>query len=145
MNKFWISLGFTLLLLNVNSNKLCAQANQPPDSIDLLITQDNRIDALLEKATLIAESSDGMEGFRVQISFGSSKKEALETKTKFTETFTDIDGFVVYDVPYFKVRTGNFRTHLEAEKVLKDIKDLYPGAFIVKDLIPIPEIGEQKD
>ena len=145
MSKFWISLGFALLLLNVSYNKAYAQTNQPSDSTDLLITQDNRVDALLEKAMRIAESSDGMEGFRVQISFGSSKKEALETKTNFTEAFTEIDGYVVYDVPYFKVRIGNFRTHLEAENALKEIKDSYPGAFIVKDLIPIPELGEQKD
>ena len=145
MHRYWISLGFSAFILCVASGGVIAQSNAPSDSIGLLISQDKRIDALLEKATTIEAGSQGMNGFRVQISFGSSKKDALETKTTFSESFPDIDGYVVYDMPYFKVRVGNFRTHLEAEKMIKEIKELYPGAFIVKDLIPIPEIEVQKD
>ncbi|PCH91888.1 MAG: hypothetical protein COB85_08705 [Bacteroidetes bacterium] len=79
-----------------------------------------------------------MPGFRVQIFFGASKKGALKEKAGFVEEFSDYEGYVIYDAPYFKVRVGDFRTHLEAQKLHKELYENYPGSFIVKDMIPIP-------
>ena len=51
-------------------------------------------------------------------------------------------GYVVYEGPYFKVRAGDFRTHLEAEKLEKELTIEYPGTFIVKDMITVPELQQ---
>ena len=145
MNKKQISLALQLILFWGATGSGFAQINRGADSSKLIITQDMRIDALLEKTMHIEKGLEGMPGYRVQISFGSSKKEALEIKAAFTESYADHEGYVVYDIPYFKVRVGNFRTHLAAEKILREIKEEYTGAFIVRDLIPIPEMEERKD
>ena len=109
------------------------------------IRQDIRIQQLVEKRAEIEEKKEGMPGFRVQVFFGSSKQTALQTKTDFSELFKNIDTYVIYDIPYFKVRAGNFRTHLEAQKLLALVKTNYPSAFIVKDQIVIPELIEDSD
>jgi hypothetical protein len=109
------------------------------------INQDPRIHELIQKRSNIEEKEEGMPGFRVQIFFGSTKQTALQTKTDYSELFKDVETYIIYDIPYFKVRVGNFRTHLEAQKLLALAKANYPSAFIVKDQIVIPELIEEKE
>jgi len=131
-----------LLFLFIGMNRTAAQkANGGTNSSEITILQDPRIDKLIEKHASINESIKGlMPGFRVQLFFGSKKKAALEVKADFIGKHDDIKGYVIYDVPYFKVRVGDFRTHLEAQKLHEEITEEHPGAFIVKDMIPVPEM-----
>ncbi|MFH1319044.1 MAG: SPOR domain-containing protein [Bacteroidota bacterium] len=104
------------------------------------IIQDPRIDALVKKHIAINEKQKGIQGYRVQIFFGSKKRNALEVKTDFTEKYPTVEAHLLYDQPYFKIRVGDFRTRLKAEKLSKEISGDFPNAFIVSDLITMPEI-----
>lgn len=110
------------------------------DTIGVTIVQDKRVNQLVNRHVDNNKAERGlMPGFRVQIFFGASKKSALKVKAGFVEKLPDYEGYVIYDAPYFKVRVGDFRTHLEAQKLHKELYEEYPGAFIVKDMIPIPD------
>ena len=107
------------------------------DTNGVRLTQDKRIDRLIEKHILINQQKKGKKGYRVQIFFGSSKKQAMEIRASFIGTFPDHEGYVIYDVPYFKVRAGDFKTRMEAVKLQKQLIGDFPGSFIVQDRIPI--------
>ncbi len=107
------------------------------DSNNISLVQDKRIGQLIEKHIAINQEKEGKKGFRVQIFFGSSKKDAMKIKTSFIESQPDHEAYVTYDTPYFKVRTGDFRTRIEASKLQKEISEEFPGCFIVQDMIPI--------
>ena len=108
---------------------------------DSSIIQDKRVNELVLKHVLINEAKKGkMEGYRVQIHFGAEKAKALEVKSKFTSSHNNIPAYFDYQQPYFKIRVGNFRTKLEAYKLLQDIIDDFPGAFIVQDEIELPPL-----
>ncbi len=113
------------------------------DSNNINLVQDKRIGQLIEKHISINQGEKGKKGYRVQIFFGSSKKQAMEIKALFIEAHPDQESYVVYDVPYFKVRTGNFRTRIEAVKLQSEIGEEFPGCFIVQDRIPIQEMEEE--
>ena len=51
-----------------------------------------------------------------------------------------MDVYVVYESPNFKVRAGNFRNKIEAQKLLHDVRGKYDGAFIVSDKIKFPKL-----
>jgi len=106
------------------------------------INQDKRIDQLIKKHIIINQQENGKDGFRVQLFFGSSKKKAMEIKALFIESYPNQEGYVIYDVPYFKVRAGDFRTRIEATKLQRQIAEEFPESFIVQDRIPILEIKE---
>jgi hypothetical protein len=76
----------------------------------------------------------------VQIHFGAEKAKALEIKSKFTSSYSNIPAYFDYQQPYFKIRVGNFRTKLEAYRLLQEILLDFPGAFIVQDDIELPPI-----
>jgi hypothetical protein len=105
------------------------------------IIQDSRIDSLLVLNKKMNEKNPHIEGWRINIFFESgnnSKKMAIDTKAKFVQSYTDVPCYVVFQEPYYKVRVGDYRTRMEAEKLLKEIVAEYPNAFVVEDEINFP-------
>jgi hypothetical protein len=107
------------------------------------IIQDPRVDTLLEKHLRANEDRPAIEGYRVQIFFESgnfSKKMAREVREKFLINHPDMKAYILFQEPYYKVRVGDFRSRLEAEKALSELSGEYPNAFIVKDQIGFPRL-----
>jgi len=102
------------------------------------IIQDSKIAALVKKHIAINKRQKGIPGYRVQIFFGSKRKDALEVKADFLNKYPDINAYTKYDEPYFKVRVGDYRTQLKAQKCQNQISGDFPNAFIVEDLIRQP-------
>ncbi len=110
-------------------------------SADSNIVQDKRVNELVLKHVLINEARKGkIKGYRVQIHFGQEKAKALDVKSKFMAQHKDVPSYLDYQQPYFKIRVGNFRTKLEAYKLLQEISGDFSGSFIVSDDIELPEI-----
>jgi hypothetical protein len=130
-----------LVLVSIFSN-----AQSQGDSTRLLaadssIIQDKRVNELVLKHVLINEArKEKMKGYRVQIHFGPEKAKALDAKSKFTAAYQNTPAYLVVQLPYFKIRVGDFRTKLEAYKLLHDISGDFPGAFIVSDDIELPKV-----
>lgn len=108
------------------------------------VKQDVRIDSLLVLNKKMNEKNPHIEGWRINIYFESgnhSKRMAIETKAKFVQNYANIPCYVVFQEPYYKVRVGDYRTRMEAEKLLKQIVQEYPNAFVVEDEInfPVPD------
>jgi hypothetical protein len=90
------------------------------------------------------ESIRGMQGFRVEIFFSSaldSRQRALQAKAAFLRDYPDVNVYVIYISPDFKVRVGNFRTKSEALAMIKQIQDRFPKAFLVPDIIEFPNLN----
>ena len=110
-------------------------------AVDSTLIQDQRVNQLILKHIQINEAKKNkMKGYRVQIHFGPEKAKALDVKTKFTTQYPNAPAYLDYQQPYFKIRAGDFRTKLEAYKLLQEISDDFPGAFIVSDDIELPPL-----
>jgi SPOR domain len=112
------------------------------------IVKDARIDTFavrrLELAKAISADGGMINGFRVQIFTGADRKEAYNTQAKFQEQYPDVRTCVIYNDPNFKVRVGDFRTRLDAEKMQDELKKWSTGLFIIQEKInqPKPETDE---
>ncbi|MBI3500945.1 MAG: SPOR domain-containing protein [Bacteroidetes bacterium] len=136
-----IKSGLLLISFFFFLNSYCQSDSLRAFAADSGIIQDKRVNELILKHVLINEAKRGtMKGYRVQIHFGAEKAKALDTKSKFTSQYKDIPAYLDYQQPYFKIRVGNFRTKLEAYKLLQEISDDFPGAFIVQDDIELPPL-----
>jgi len=109
------------------------------------INTDGNVRKALSAYSKLLSDYPGMEGFRVQIFFNSgnsSKQTAMNAKRIFETRFPDIETYISFEEPNYKVRVGNFRTKLDAEGCLKKIAGSYPNAFVVPDFIEFPKIAE---
>lgn len=112
---------------------------QTADTGKISMVQDHKIDDLVTKHIEI-NSKTPIKGYRVKIHFGADKNKAKEVKAKFLSQFPDVAAYEKYDQPNFNIRVGDFRTKLEAYRLLKELQQEFPSAFIVQDEIELPEL-----
>lgn len=65
-------------------------------------------------------------------------EKANEVMKEFQLKYPDIPIYLVFGQPYYRLRVGDFRTRLEAEKVHKTLVKEYKKAFVTSDRIELP-------
>jgi mRNA-degrading endonuclease RelE of RelBE toxin-antitoxin system len=109
----------------------------------LNISQDPRLDDLLQRHINYNQKKGGINGYRIQIFFGSgrtARDDANETKAKFLSYFPDVKAHILYQSPFYKVRVGDFRTKNETLKFYRRAQRRFPNAYIIQDIIEFPEL-----
>ena len=106
------------------------------------IIKDNRIDVLVKKQGEIIPpaSVPQITGYRIQLFFDIEKKAVDDARAKFISMYPKVDTYVTYTAPNYFLKVGNFRTHLEAEKVKTSVDKEFPTNYIIKELINLPRI-----
>lgn len=107
------------------------------------IQQDKRIDALLAKQRTLFRLDSTLNGFRIHVFMeigNDALSHAEQVKSQFEKDFPDIPIYLTYVEPYFRLRAGDFRNRVEAEKCLRRIKPKFKEAFVTADLIYRPRI-----
>jgi hypothetical protein len=106
------------------------------------IIKDDRIDILVkEQSSIIPPATvPQISGYRIQLFFDTDKKMVDNARLKFISSYPKIETYVIYNAPNYLLKVGNFRTHLEAEKVKISIDKDFPTNFIIKELINLPRI-----
>lgn len=107
----------------------------------LLLEKDARLDQLIQKQKEIHSADNTIDGFRVQI-FMESGNDAVDianaTMSEFKEKYPDVPVYLIFGQPYYRLRVGDFRTRLEAEKFFHIINKEYKNAFVTSDKIQLP-------
>ncbi len=122
-----------LFLLMISSFYCFAQEGKITEKIN------PKVEQLLQQKKELDQANPIIPGFRVQLYFGSNRAEATELKTKFQGLYPEIESYLLYQQPYFKLRVGDFRTRLEAQQLQKLIQKDFPSVFIVNDDIAFPK------
>lgn len=133
LNLFWVAF-FVCLLGQVYAQK----------SGNVTVHESYLVDDLVKKHVSINKQMNGIPGYRVQIfsdSGNNSKRRAMRAKADFLMKNDDYNAYIVFEAPYYKVEVGNFINHLNAERCLSNLKEKYPGAFIIYEPeMEFPEI-----
>lgn len=104
-----------------------AQAQQGVVTIE----QDKNIDKLLE----FKKDLSTVNVYTIQIfssSNRSARSEAQTIKTQAATLFPDWSNYIEYEQPNYKIRVGDFRTRLEADRALVEVKKTFANAFILQ-------------
>lgn len=106
------------------------------------IIADPAIDQLVSRHIQVNQSSGGIQGYRIQIFFDSGNNSKTRGQTvyeTFTARFPEVNAYLTFKSPNYKVRVGDFRTRLDAVRFLQEILPDYPGAYVIKDKIHLPK------
>lgn len=94
------------------------------------------IDQMVAQKKAYNKSLETTPGYKVQIYYGSEKR-CYEVKDEFTALFPDITTSIIFSTPQWKLQVGNFRTRLEADHAMVQIKKEYPAAIVLATDIEI--------
>ncbi len=92
-------------------------------------TIENNVVSLIKKKR--AYNKKEGYGFRIQLFYGTETKARTELKA-FSLAYPEIKTYIDYsNPPYWKSLVGDYKTNLEADKVLNTIKTKFPSAIVV--------------
>lgn len=105
------------------------------------VNKDARIDAVsLQMATPQDGVSVKIKGYRLQIVASNKKATVDAERAKFLAIHPEINTYSDYIQPNHKLKVGDFKTKLEAQKLQHDLQLTFPSALVISDLIELPEI-----
>nr|WP_322625720.1 SPOR domain-containing protein [uncultured Flavobacterium sp.] len=120
-----IKKAFCLMLLTaISGTEIYAQNNTATQ-------QDPRFAELLNDKRKINASITVNDRYKIQIFYGANDK-ARKTLQDFKREFKTTDGTIVFESPTYKVWVGSYKSKIEAERNLTDIRKKYPYALLVK-------------
>ena len=95
------------------------------------VSVDPKIDQLLKEKRKLNTGLFLNEAYKIQIFYGNSE-ESKKKLQEFKKEFKDLDGTIIFNSPNYKVWIGNFKTRIDVERAMVDIKKKYPTALIIK-------------
>lgn len=113
---------FILMFMTFGLGTVVAQKGQ------IKIEQDQKINTLLDAYKSLNENADY---FRIQVGFGSFDK-AQKIKAEVEIDFPDLPSKIDFDSPTYRVRVGQFKNRLDAERKYNEVRQKYPDAMLLK-------------
>ena len=125
------------LLFYLLSQQLFAQNADTllPPVPNVIVHKDDRLDILGEKEAEINLMASKMAartgvGYRLQVLSTNDRDLAMRTKTQLLQMFPEQKTYMLFQLPYIKLRFGNFKTKEEGEIYRKQISRMLDGASI---------------
>ena len=110
------------------------------------VVKDARIDSIIAHRLIATKSPLGKignssgYGYRVQFFISSNRNEIYAKQAAFNELYPDLRTYIIYQEPNYKLKAGDFRTRLEAQKLMRDIRPQFPTLFLVSEKINLPKL-----
>jgi hypothetical protein len=115
----------TTTLIGISGLKMFAQ------EATVSVTQDQKFEQLLNEKRKINSSITINDRYKIQI-FNGDSESAKKILSDFRREFKNYDGTIVFSTPTYKVWVGNFRSRVESERNLTELKKKYPNALLIK-------------
>lgn len=107
----------------------------------VVVVKDPLIDSLisrrinLNKGVAHTGTPIVVNGYRIQIFYGNERKEAYHIQDKFKSLYPEYNTYISYTQPNYRVKVGDFRTRLEAQKMMVELRPIFPTLFIFNERI----------
>ena len=108
-----------------------APKNLQAQDVKTTVQQDPKFEQMLAEKRRINSSIMVNDRYKIQVYNGDSEN-AKKTLIDFKKEYKNLDGTIVFSTPAYKVWVGNFRSRIEAERNLGDIRKKYPNALLIK-------------
>ena len=95
------------------------------------VEQDSTITKLMSTKIEIDFEDYSSTFYTIQLFYGDNKL-AQELFENFKQSFPDWEITLSFETPNYKVQVGRFKDYYFGQKKLKEIKKVYPEAFLLK-------------
>jgi hypothetical protein len=117
---------FSTIFVLLTLPKLSAQ------SAKVLIEQDSTITKLMATKIEIDTKNYSSKFYTIQLFYGDNKL-AQELFENFKQSFPDWEAELSFETPNYKVQVGRFKDYYFGLNKLKEIKRIYPAAFLLEN------------
>ncbi|WP_316804629.1 SPOR domain-containing protein [Pedobacter nototheniae] len=121
---------------------------------EVTVIKDPLIDSLIAKRIEVYKSTGDVTankaivssyGYRLQIFYGSDRREVFSEQSRFKGLYPKLNTYIIYKEPNYYVRVGDFRTKLEAQRLMNELRPNFPTLFIFREKINAPNLDTNTD
>lgn len=138
-------------ILSLTALQSFAQTDSVP-ATTVVIHKDFRLDILARKeaelnAAAIKAAARTAMGYRLQVLSTNDREQAMKIRTQLLQRFPDQKVYMLYQMPYVKLKFGNFTSKDEAELYKKQISRMLGGAsvYTISERIEVKPEKDFKD
>ena len=107
----------------------------------VVVHHSDHIDEIVMASAEQPAQGTTVDGFRLQVFYGNkgtkSRTRAYEIKEEIESGNPELDVYVIYLVPYWKVQVGNCLTREEANQLRKDFLERFPSFSAEAYVVPV--------
>lgn len=96
-----------------------------------------RLDAVVDTIAARNRNIRFASGYRIQIYVGSTRKDADDAKLYTYQTFPELNPYLMYSQPTYRVRIGDFMNRIDAERYLEQVRTRYASAVVLAEKIDL--------
>lgn len=96
---------------------------------------------------ILSNESKTVGCYRIRIFFDNkqnSREVSEETLRRFRSLHPGVSAYRSFQNPFFKVTVGDYRSKSEALSAMETFRREFPAAFIVREQVRFPSIGNQE-
>jgi len=76
-------------------------------------------------------------GYRIQVYVGNVRQEADNARLVTYQTYPELNPYLTYTPPTYRIRIGDFMTRLEAERYLQQVRQQFEAAVVLPEKIDL--------
>jgi len=76
-------------------------------------------------------------GFRVQVYSGADRSQAYAEQARFKRIFPNIETYISYEEPNYRVKVGDFTSRSEAQELMNALKKNFTSVFLFSETINV--------
>jgi len=121
---------------------------------EVVVVKDPLIDSLIAKRMEVYKTAGEVKvnapivsgyGYRVQVFYGSDRREVFNQQARFKSSYPKINTYIVYKEPNYYLRVGDYRTRMEAQRLMSELRPTFPTLFIFREKINAPNLDQSTD
>ena len=143
MRKIFLLTLLLVLTLAVRAQVSAIDVLSLPNDNDhkVVVHHSDHIDEIVQASVEQPALGTTVDGFRLQVYYGNkgskSRTRAYEIKEEIESGSENLDVYVIYLVPYWKVQVGNCLTREEANELRKDFLERFPSYSAEAYVVPV--------
>ncbi len=118
---------------------------------EVVFIKDPLVDSLIEKRITLSKKTAPVTshksgaivsqmGYRVQVFYGSDRRQTFNEQNRFKSAYPKLNTYITYKEPNYYLRVGDFRTRLEAQRLMNELRSTFPTLFIFREKINAPSL-----
>lgn len=117
--------------------KAAASAPEKKETSGKTVAVTSELADILQTINQQNKSVKFMPGFRIQLYVGNIRSEADAAKAFVYRAFPDLNPYITFSQPTYRVKIGDFMSKAAAEHVLSTVRLQYTSAVVISDKIEI--------
>ncbi|MFT4032077.1 MAG: SPOR domain-containing protein [Siphonobacter sp.] len=121
----------------LEDTKVSAKPAVTPPASNQPLSINRRLDYVLDTLANRNKAVRYVAGYRIQLYTGTKRNEMDAAKIFIYQTYPELNTYIAYNHPTYRLRVGDFATRLDVERYFNKLKDQYPTATITSDRVTL--------